>query len=740
MTPPAPLSRPTVTCGLSLVHALMLGSAALILPWRMDLILHGAVGLLVLSYLTVAVASVLRSAWLPRAARFCAALNLSAFLGLVIQVGLWCVYLHGLYTEVGWTLVGGLLVFFCALALFLVPFPVFLWLAFPREKSARTAAAVPAAEQVGAAVVFLLVAGPFNEAWAAGPGQPISPPSAIHSADLRAIQTAWAAIPVVRHKKTPPLGHVAPVQCDARLSLSNAWIVTSTRQGSPVSHCLQGTSEEKARQLKSVLNGQAGPRLKLDILHTRGERRSESNLLSALSLRPGQDSLCVRGRCLLPWQLIMANQYVSYSPFAQIPESRFGVDVEALVLQLGGSASSLATQITTDSYLLAKDAAGRVSTTQLLRMSAGPIEVTGPRLHAAQTAAIDYILGAQNDDGSFRYTLDPYSGTQDNANIVLPRHGGTTLALCELGPSDARVRRAAQRATQLIESFYHKVGKYGYFSRTNPSSVIYRDTTLPTVALFECARAGHIKLPESWPSLAEFLLRQQRRDGSFAVHFDRKKRKPSGDGEIFFAAGQALYALVLMEEHLINTAPSKKHERLQTRIHDSVQRAMSYYSGEYWQRAPHSFFFLEENWHCLAARAALRVHRHDAYERFCLDYATFKARFIQTSTAQAFQGGLTLSPMFPPHSTATSGFAEATAAALAVSYARKEAHPQLEHRLRLALGYLLQIQINASTCFACKGRAAWGGFTESPVSGPVRIDFVQHALSALGHGQRVLAL
>lgn len=734
---PSPF-RPVLICGLALVHALMLGGAAFVLPWRVDLVLHGAVSMLVLSYLAVAFASAVRAAWLPRAARACAAVNLGAFLGLVVQVTLWCIYLHRLYTEVGWTLVGGLVVFFCALALFLVPFPAFLWLAFPRSQAGPKPAPLLTAEHAGAAVAFLLLVYPFHEAGATEPGTTMSPPSSPDAADVLAVQSAWADAPFEQPKRNPSLGHVDPIDCDPHLPLEGAWVVTSSRRNRALSHCIQGTLREKTQQLKTKLPGLMGARLKLDILRTRSERRAQSNLLSALSLRPGQDSLCVDGTCLLPWQLIMANKYVSYSPFAQIPESRFGVDVEALVSQLSKHPTSLATQITADSYLLAKDASGRVSTKKLLRMSAGPVHPTGQRLRAAQAAAIDYVIDAQNDDGSFRYTLDPYSGAQDNSNIVLPRHGGTTLALCELGPHDAKVRRAARRASRLIESFYRQEGKYGYFSRNNPRSIIYRDTTLPTVALFECARAGHIDLPHSWPSLAEFLLRQQRQDGSFAVHFDRKKRKPSGDGEIFFAAGQALYALLLMEEHL--THRDLSHKQLRSRIHDGVQRAMNYYSGEYWRRAPHNFFFLEENWHCLAARTALRIHRHDAYERFCLDYATFKARFIQTTTTQGFQGGLTLSPMFPPHSTATSGFGEATAAALAISHARHESYPDLEQQLRFALSYLLQIQIDAATCFACKNSAASGGFTESPVSGPVRIDFVQHALSALAHGQRVLAL
>jgi len=68
-------------------------------------------------------------------------------------------------------------------------------------------------------------------------------------------------------------------------------------------------------------------------------------------------------------------------------------------------------------------------------------------------------------------------------------------------------------------------------------------------------------------------------------------------------------------------------------IKAAVERGMDYVAGEYWSHPLRNFFFIEENWHCLAARAALDHHRHAAYEQFCLDYTRFRSRFALTATS-----------------------------------------------------------------------------------------------------------
>jgi hypothetical protein len=61
--------------------------------------------------------------------------------------------------------------------------------------------------------------------------------------------------------------------------------------------------------------------------------------------------------------------------------------------------------------------------------------------------------------------------------------------------------------------------------------------------------------------------------------------------------------------------------------------------------------------------------------------------------------------------------------------------------LKQVMGFVLRRQWTAARCAACApGKDAVGGFSESEASPVIRIDYVQHAMAALGHGGRVLGL
>lgn len=171
---------------------------------------------------------------------------------------------------------------------------------------------------------------------------------------------------------------------------------------------------------------------------------------------------------------------------------------------------------------------------------------------------------------------------------------------------------------------------------------------------------------------------------------------------------------------------------------------MTFYGEEYWHHPARRFFFIEENWHCLAARAALETRRHDAYERFCLDYIKFKTRTVLASGggySPDAVGGNGFANVTAPYNTPTAGYGEASSAALAVAKVRGVSMPAVEAGLRSTLDFLVHTQWDKVACFACTDRLdVTGGFSESLASPVVRIDYVQHAWAALGHGARVLGL
>ena len=62
-----------------------------------------------------------------------------------------------------------------------------------------------------------------------------------------------------------------------------------------------------------------------------------------------------------------------------------------------------------------------------------------------------------------------------------------------------------------------------------------------------------------------------------------------------------------------------------------------------------------------------------------------------------------------------------------------------EALLEDVMGFLVRQQWTEETCLACApGVLVAGAFSESSASPVIRIDYVQHAMAALGHGGRVL--
>jgi hypothetical protein len=242
--------------------------------------------------------------------------------------------------------------------------------------------------------------------------------------------------------------------------------------------------------------------------------------------------------------------------------------------------------------------------------------------------------------------------------------------------------------------------------------------------------------------LGRMILAAQRDDGGFAPELELASAAPRpGPGQLY-ESGQSVLALTLLES-LARREPRPELPPAET-LHAAVDRAMDYHANRYWNRFVKDFLYLEENWHCLAARASLGHHRRDDYERFCIDYVEFKSRLVldEPSGVQAdFLGGYGFGNVLPPHNTATAGFGEALAASMALKVARGEDLTRDKALMERALGFLVKQQWLGPSCFACSRQVAIeGGFSEHMASPRIRIDYVQHAWAALGHGGRLLGL
>ncbi|HTJ83174.1 MAG TPA: hypothetical protein VL400_15755, partial [Polyangiaceae bacterium] len=348
-----------------------------------------------------------------------------------------------------------------------------------------------------------------------------------------------------------------------------------------------------------------------------------------------------------------------------------------------------------------------------------------------------FASASQVADGRFRYLVDPFNGKVSFDGFSIPRQAGTTLVLCEGSGYGDKTKDVAKKSLGFLASLEQKSGDASgiVFPKGSKRAAQLGSTALSTIAFLACRRVlGDGFDPVIQRSMAG-LLAMQRPDGGFAPAWDPQKGAPVLGKDALYAGGQAVLAMVLYEQTDLDKPAG---------LREAIDRAMAYYAGPYWGMPLKDFFYLEENWHCLAARVALTSHRNDAYERFCIDYMTMKSRFIQGEDSGIDEdqvGAYGFGHLFPPHHAATSGYGEALASMIQVKRARGMDTREDERRMAENLTYLLRHQWRDDNCDTCtRAVRVVGGFSENVASPAIRIDFVQHAMSAYLHGGEVLGL
>ncbi|HYO96968.1 MAG TPA: hypothetical protein VER33_20795 [Polyangiaceae bacterium] len=719
-------------------HAAVLFTAAQVLPWSkaslgfaaLSLLglLHGVTAVLAVSRRSVA----LRTAW-----AVLAWVSLAALLALSVALAAAAAYLSEAYQGIGQAIAGMLLAVWGLVVL--LTLPIACW------GLARTRCYPSLPARVWPLLATAVLVSGASVAWAqsaarAAPFPLASESSLVHEQLSRALAQAWpgerplpgAAVDVSLLQTRATVCARSPSSSQLTLLLT---YLTPTRVAE--SACLQAaTVPALADPLRRHLEQHAlpGAPLKLDLLRSLRRLTALTPLLDALKLRPALDGACMDRHCLAPWQLVALDVFTGHRPLRAVPDMSFGFSPAHVARLLGHPDAGLSELVAFDSWSFV---AHEDKLTALSRLRAARAPATNERIDGAVVAARAHILAAQLEDGNFRYLLDPFSGQSDAARFNLARHAGTTLVLCELG-SGKRVKRSVQRALEALAKHERPLGDVSALVESGKSAQLGR-TALPLVAFLSCRRFVGARHDALIGRLAAYLLRMQRADGSFHPEMNLTSAEPQGSFESLYGAGQAVLALVLLEQLQAVTEATSFPDR--TALRRSIDAAMQHYA-QHWPGILYDFFFLEENWHCLAARAALDSHRNDAYEQFCLDYVQFKSRLIlraDEGTQPDFVGGYGLGNVFVPHSTSTAGFAEALAAAIAVQDARGVAAGDNRRLLREVLGFVLGSQWDATSCFACtRDHQVVGGFSEHLASPAVRIDYVQHAMAALGHGAAVL--
>lgn len=699
---------------LSGVLAPLFAWAALALPWRAATLFTALVAGLGVLHATTAVLALAGHRARGRAWRVQSFASLVVLAFLAWQVATAAVYLSALYGGLGSGVAAALALVWTGFAFPLLPLSIWGIAATGGLQRRRGA-------PVALAIVLAIAAFGWWRAARAGAGMtvPVAEPP---------LATAWSALSPLAPARPSAPGLVSPepTRCPAppgpdRPTAFVTWVDGAAQLRRA---CLQAgdAAALRARLLQHLALVGGAPAAVDEVIAVATLPALPLALAEGLLLRPALDGACAEGLCLLPWQLVAQSAFTAHAPLADVPDLRFGVDAAALRRQLGVTGDRLPGLIRIETRTTVLDHTGTLHT---LRRGAPPDPpLDRDAVAAAVGAAERYIVGAQEPDGRFIYMTAAASGERTMAGFGIPRQAGTTMALCELarGPVEETVRRSlALLAAEPLAGL-----------------VPLGPTALTAVAMATCRPRVGAAFDQALADRARVLMQLQRPDGGFHPAFDAGAGAPRPGRARLYAAGQALLALVLVERLAGQGVPLLPPDEVRT----AVERAMSHYATDYWPVFLRDFFFLEENWHCLAARAALEHHPHAAYERFCLDYVESRARLVldeRSGVDRALRGGFGFGNVVPPQNTPTAGHGEALAAAISIKDARGLDATEERRTLREILRFLLRAQWRPAHAFASAGPGrVLGGWGESLAAPDIRIDYVQHAWAALGHGAPLL--
>ena len=496
-------------------------------------------------------------------------------------------------------------------------------------------------------------------------------------------------------------------------------------------------------------------------------------IILSLSVDPGRDGLRSHQggahKTVLPSDLVEGGHFAVTPIVPGIPELRFGLNSQFVDQRLGPLHQVTLERIRTEQWierveltspeqtppqeehLTATTLRGHWGDRQLrsdLGSSRAQLLDRREVYQAAAHRSGHYLVTHQGPDGRFNYQYFPYldeiKQPPDN-RYSIPRHAGAIYGLSMLykDRADPSYRNAAEQAIKwLIRYSLPECGGWSPARTCIPKiSKIDQIAKLGDSALSALAVLSYLESleqhGESPPryaerlaeGLVEFLLSMQRADGDF-YH----KKLLYDDSVVphqrsMFASEQAAFALVLAAKRW----PEGPWRLAAERALDALTIAK--YEGDFLS----GFFYGADHWTCLAAYAAAPLIQKDAYQSFCLNYARFLQRLQYRQEDQegdlSYHGHYGFGFLSPPQAPATGGFSEGVMGALLLAEAYGT-HPSelqdLYDQVFASTEALVHDQITERSRWRMKNFSrAKGAFRRSLVESEVRVDFVQHCLSAL---------
>ena len=505
-----------------------------------------------------------------------------------------------------------------------------------------------------------------------------------------------------------------------------------------------------------------GARLEADVVLARAPLLTWPEALLAVGFDPGVDGVGAEGggqEALLTASDLLADDLLS--AHAPLPGMEFtlGADTRSILRRLESELGlprrkwTRAFRFRADISVEPADAAARARTPSFRVWRGNPVPATGQAraltkeaLHAAAVAGGRYLLGHQRFDGTFDYEYWVGRDQVVSGPYSLPRHAGAAWLFAQLYNATKEPafldgsRRAlgwlwaeeppgCDRASEGLEC----VGEH------EDATVDLGAAALATIALAELMRVS----PEERAAgeararrLARFILSMQKPGGDFCHLYTPQTGTRDEKQKLLYYSGEAAFALA----RLLSVPGLKPDEAWAP----ALDRALDYLTGEQYANLAGQFFFLEDHWTCMAADAGwdqLPDEHRRRYARFCGEFVAFLGRTQYrpgesiVAAQPDFAGAYGFSPLLPPHGTPVGSRSETTLSTLGLqerSGAPAEVRARTRAQLEAGLRFLLAHQLDDDDAWLMPepGRAR-GGFLMSDVTRYIRIDFVQHACSAM---------
>jgi hypothetical protein len=594
-------------------------------------------------------------------------------------------------------------------------------------------------------------------AWARMPSfAPLEP--ATRTALLAQLRAAWD-------------GRPPPPDALGDRALHGPLVVVAWDRGAPIARVivraptLRVAAVEAARQLGAAAlpaDIRARARLKVDLVLARAPLFTRIQPLYALSLVPGLDGIGVavdgREAVLLPDDLMRAEVFSHTQP-TQAMEFEIGADTEAIEWQLrrelalDDAAWSRARRhlyrLRTDAFIEPARAPASDSGAALpvvRGLVPGP-PLSRENLRAAAIAGGKYLLRHLYEDGHFGYEYLP-ALDQDapfGLDYSLPRHAGAVYYLAQIygATRDPAFKEGAVRAMRFLQA--RAAGACGRADRACIAGPDMRTTDIGSAAMTLVAIAeyagntGDVSVLAWGRRLAAFLLYMQKPDGDFCHLYDPVADARDEKAKLLYYSGEAVFALA----KLVNLVGPRDPDY--ARYVAAFDRGLDYLTGKGYDFLAGQFFFGEDHWTCLAVDAgydALPPAARERYARFCDQFVAFlrRTQFTErdsvTQGQPDFVGAYGFSPFLPPHPTPVGSRSETTLSTYLLQRRRGRGDSRdgqaTREQILYGLRFLLAHQISDDNAYMMQDpEAARGGFLMSDVKRFVRIDFIQHACSAM---------